>query len=419
MKRFLSEFVESIRIAIEQLNAHKTRAMLTMLGVIIGVLAVTMMGTAMNGIDKGVNDTLDVVGSDVFYVSRHTWEQAEDAWRTLKNRPYIRDNEAEKLNEIIAGTPDSLLFRAAPGVPWWPPGEVKTPDKSVTQVQVLGTDENFEFISTSTIEQGRFFSQVESASGRAVVVLGYDVAEALFEGESAIGKMVRLKGKEVEVIGVFSRMGSFFGLMSFDNYALVPVKWMRKHNQWKMHTDIRVKMVEGADKEEARYELIGAVRRIHGQVAEEEDNFSVNSTDSIEESLEPVKVGLAIAGFGITGLSLFVGAIGIMNITFVSVKERTREIGTRRAMGARRSSILMQFLIEAISVCVVGGLIGLGFAYGLKELVDRAFENFPFVFSFSLVIGAMIASITVGILSGIVPAFIASRLDPATALRHE
>ena len=419
MKRFLSEFVESIRIAIEQLNAHKTRAMLTMLGVIIGVLAVTMMGTAMNGIDKGVNDTLDVVGSDVFYVSRHTWEKAEDAWRTMKNRPYIRDNEAEKLNEIIAETPDSLLFRAAPGVPWWPPGDVKTPDKSVSQVQVLGTDENFEFISTSTIEEGRFLSQVEAASGRAVVVLGYDVAETLFEGESAIGKTVRLKGKEVEVIGVFSRMGSFFGLMSFDNYAIVPVKWMRKHNQWKMHTDIRVKLVEGADKEEARYELIGAVRRIHGQVAEEEDNFSVNSTDSIEEDLAPVKIGLAIAGFGITGLSLFVGAIGIMNITFVSVKERTREIGTRRAMGARRSSILMQFLIEAVSVCVVGGVIGLGIAYALKEVIDRAVENFPFVFSFSLVVGAMIASVTVGILSGIVPAFIASRLDPATALRHE
>ena len=239
MKRFLSEFIESIRIAIEQLNAHKTRAMLTMLGVIIGVLAVTMMGTAMNGIDKGVNDTLDVVGSDVFYVSRHTWEQAEDAWRTLKNRPYIRDNEAEKLNEIIAQTPDSLLYRAAIGVPWWPPGDVKTPDKSVSRVQLLGTDENFEFISTSTIEEGRFMSQVESDSGRAVVVLGYDVAEALFEGESAIGKTVRLKGREVEVIGVFSRMGSFFGLMSFDNYAIVPVKWMRKHNQWKMHTDIR------------------------------------------------------------------------------------------------------------------------------------------------------------------------------------
>ncbi len=419
MKRILSEFFESIRIALEQLNAHKTRAMLTMLGVIIGVLAVTLMGTAMNGIDKGVNETLDVVGSDVFYVSRQTWEQSEDAWRYLKNRPYIRDNESEKLNQIIAQTPDSNLFRGAPAVNWWPQADVKTTEKSVSRVNTLGTDENFEFINTASIEEGRFISQVEAVSGRSVVVLGYDVAEALFEGESAVGKTVRLKGREVEVIGVFSRMGSFFGLMSFDNYAVVPLRWLRKHYQWKLHTEIRVKMAEGADKEEARYELIGAMRRIHGQVAEEEDNFSVNSTDSIEEGLAPVKIGLAIAGFSITGLSLFVGAIGIMNITFVSVKERTREIGTRRALGARQSSILLQFLIEAISVCVVGGIVGLGVAYALQALLNWAFPNFPFVFSFSLIVAAMVASIMVGILSGIIPAFLASRLDPATALRHE
>jgi putative ABC transport system permease protein len=419
MKRFLSEFVESIRIAIEQLNAHKTRAMLTMLGVIIGVLAVTLMGTAMNGIDKGVNDSLDIVGTDVFFVGRHKWDEAGDAWRYMKNRPYIRDNESDKLNKIIAETPNSNLFRAAPSVNWWPQGDVKTKERSATNIQAVGTDENFEFVNKATVEDGRFLTQVECATGRGVIVLGYDVAKALFPYESAVGKTVRIKGREVEVVGVFARMGSFFGLMSFDNFAIVPLKWLRKHYNWTMHTDIRVKMAEGADKEEARYELIGAMRRIHKQVAEEEDNFAINSTDSIEDNLAPVKAGLAIAGFGITGLSLFVGAIGIMNITFVSVKERTREIGTRRALGARKSSILMQFLVEAVSVCVVGGVIGLGFAYGLKLGVDKAFPNFPFVFSFGLVIIAMIASVMVGVFSGIVPAFMASRLDPATALRHE
>ena len=419
MKRFFSEFFESIRIAFEQLNAHRTRAMLTMLGVIIGVLAVTLMGTAMNGIDKGVNDTLEIVGTDVFYVGRHSWEQAQDAWRNLKNRPYIRDNESQKLNEIIAQTPNSTLFRGAPTVQWWPQGDVKIKDKSISDVTVVGTDENFEFVNKAPIEEGRFLMQIECATGRGVVVLGSDVAEALFPDESAMGKVVRLKGREVEVIGVFAPMGSFFGLMSFDKNAVVPLKWLRKHYNWTMHTEIRVKMAEGADKEEARYELIGAMRRIHGQVAEDEDNFAINSTDSIEDDLGPVKAGLAIAGFGITGLSLFVGAIGIMNITFVSVKERTREIGTRRALGARRSSILLQFLVEAISVCIVGGLIGLGVAYALKMGVDKAFPNFPFVFSFSLVVAAMLASVTVGIFSGIVPAFLASRLDPATALRHE
>ncbi len=419
MKRFLTEIVESIHIAAEQLNAHKTRALLTMLGVIIGVLAITLMGTAMNGIDKGVNDSLDIVGTDVFYVMRHPWDAGEDEWKYMRNRPYIRDNEAPGLNEIISETNDSTLFRGVSTVFWYPRGEVKTTDHAVTNIYTVGTDENFEFVNKATVEEGRFFTQVEAAAGRGVVVLGNDVAQALFPYESALGKTVRAKGKQLEVVGVFSRMGSFFGLMSFDNYAIVPLKWLRKHYNWNWHTEIRVKMMAGADKEEARYELIGAMRRLHGQVAEEADNFSVNSTDSIEDDLRPIKTGLAIAGFGITGLALFVGAIGIMNITFVSVKERTREIGTRRAVGARRSSILLQFLVEAVSVCIIGGLIGLVVAYGLKMGLDRAFANFPFVFSMGLIVIALIASATVGILSGIVPAIIASRLDPATALRHE
>ncbi len=419
MKRFLTEIVESIHIAAEQLNAHKTRALLTMLGVIIGVLAITLMGTAMNGIDKGVNSSLEIIGTDVFYVTRYPWDAGEDEWKNMRNRPYIRDEEAEGLNEIIAETKGSTLFRGAATVFWYPRGEIKTTEHAVSNTNTLGTDENFEFVNSAAVEEGRFFTQVEAAAGRGVVVLGYDVAHALFPYESALGKTVRAKGRRLEVIGVFSRMGSFFGLMSSDTYAIVPLKWLRKHYNWNWHTEIRVKMRAGVDKEEARYELIGAMRRLHGLVAEEEDNFSVNSTDSIEDDLDPVKTGLAVAGFGITGLALFVGAIGIMNISFVGVKERTREIGARRAVGARRSSILLQFLIEAISVCFVGGLIGLGIAYGFKIGLDRTFTNFPFVFSIGLVFTGVIASVTVGILSGIVPAFIASRLDPVAALRHE
>lgn len=419
MKRLFLEFVESIHIAVEQLNANKTRAMLTTLGVIIGVLAVTMMGTAVNGIDKGVRDTLDVIGSDVFFVARHKWEEADDAWRRLKNRPAIRDNEAKRINEIIAETEDSQLYRAAPDVRWWPQGDVKTKERSVRNVHTLGTDENFEFVNNSEIEEGRFLTEIECDSGRAVTVLGYDVADALFPDESAVGKMVRIKGREVEVVGVFASMGSFFGLMSYDNFAVVPIRWLRKHYTWEMHTMIRVKLAPDADREEARYELVGAMRRIHRQVAEEEDNFAINSTDQMEEGMNTIKYVLAIAVLGITGLSLFVSAIGIMNITFVSVKERTREIGTRRAVGARRSSIIIQFLTEAVAVCLVGGAIGLGAAYFGKLIIEEVYPDFPFVYSMNLIVTGMVASVTVGVLSGIIPAFMASRLDPATALRHE
>jgi putative ABC transport system permease protein len=166
-------------------------------------------------------------------------------------------------------------------------------------------------------------------------------------------------------------------------------------------------------------ELTGIMRGIRGLLPEQPNDFEINQSEALEEQLGPVKSGITLAGFFITGLALFVGAIGIMNITFVSVRERTREIGTRRALGARREAILLQFLFEAVAVCLFGGLIGLGLAYGGNHVLMRLFPSFPFIFSPTLVLIAMLLSVFTGIASGLAPAWQASRLDPANALRHE
>ena len=170
---------------------------------------------------------------------------------------------------------------------------------------------------------------------------------------------------------------------------------------------------------EAREELRGIIRRIRGLLPEQGDNFAINEQQSLRSSIEPVKTGLAIAGLFITGLALFVGAIGIMNITFVSVKERTKEIGTRKALGARRRTILLQFLIESTALCLLGGFIGLTLAYFLCFGIGKAFPSFPIQFSFGLVVASMIVSVLTGLISGFAPAWSASRLDPVTALRYE
>jgi putative ABC transport system permease protein len=187
----------------------------------------------------------------------------------------------------------------------------------------------------------------------------------------------------------------------------------------KAKVSIRVKVKDRNRLEDAKEELRGAIRRIEGLLPEQPDNFSINEQQAFRSTLGSVKAGLAIAGLFITGLALFVCAIGIMNITFVSVRERTREIGTRRALGARRRTILVQFLIEAVSICLVGGVIGLVCALGLFALVARSFPDFPLQFSVSLVVVALVISVLTGIISGFAPAWQASRLNPVEALRYE
>jgi len=416
--RFISEFFENIRIALEQLRAHKMRAFLTMLGVAIGVLAITLMGTAINGIDRGFNNSMDMLGTENFFVERMPWgNNAHLEWWKYRGRPHLKSEYAEQLNEIIANTPNSVLEVATPGAVGWT--TFKNGDKRIEGVYTYGTSAKFPQVNTAEIAAGRFFTETEEANGSAVAVLGYDVADALFEDGNAIGKTVMSNGRRVRVIGVFEKQGSFLGMMSFDTNAIVPMKWLRSFQRRNRDNDIRVRMVAGADKEQAMYELEGAMRRVRGLEPGEENDFAINATEALEDDIGKVKSMLAIAGMIITSLALFVGAIGIMNITFVSVKERTREIGTRRALGARRSSILTQFLVEAVVVCLFGGLMGLITAYLLKLLLGVAIPAFPFIYSTSLIVFGLAVSVFIGIASGFIPAVQAAFLNPTTALRHE
>ena len=415
----VSEWTESVRIAIEQLMAHKVRSLLTALGVIIGIVAVTLMGTAIKGIDKGFSNSLDMLGQDLVYIEKWPWADVGDDWYKYRNRPHIETADAEEINRWIRGNPESNLRIAVPSKIAF--RNVKREDRSISGTYINGTSSDFGLVNTANIESGRFFTYSEETSAQNVILLGHDVANTLFpEGtDRAIGDKVDISGFKFEVIGILERQGSFLGLQSFDKQVIIPLSSMLRFHSGNRNNNIRIQIAEGARMDEAVDELTGLYRRIRGLLPEEENNFEINRSEALEESLGPVKSGIAIAGFFITGLALFVGAIGIMNITFVSVKERTREIGTRRAIGARRQAILLQFLIEAVSICLLGGIIGLSCAFGLKMMISSAFPNFPFTFSTDLVILACFLSILTGILSGLAPAWQAARLDPANALRHE
>jgi putative ABC transport system permease protein len=328
MKRLIYELNESWKIAIAQMQSNKTRSMLTALGVIIGIVAVTLMGTAIAGIQTGFDKSMSILGDDVLYVSQFPWARVNDWWN-YRDRREIKTEYAEPLNRMIAATPNSNLVLAVPTSNI--SKNVKRGDNQVTGIFIQGTTADYPLISVVDFNEGRFFNDLETKGAANVCLLGYDVADALFPGESPVGKEVQIGGQQFRVLGVGARQGSFLGLFSLDSIVIVPLPTFKKFFSAKAESDVRVKVRDKTKLEEAKGELTGLMRRVRALPPEKKDDFNVNEQQAFKSTLDPVKNSIAIAGLFITGLSLFVGAIGIMNITFVSVKERTKEIGTRKA----------------------------------------------------------------------------------------
>jgi len=394
MKRFLYELSESWKIAVAQMRSNMTRSTLTALGVIIGIVAVTLMGTAISGIQVGFDKSMAIFGDDVLYVGQWPWKNVDDWWN-YRDRKKIKTEYAEGLNRMIAMTPNSNLAIAIPTSSVY--RSVKYMDSEVNNVLIRGTVSDYIITSTFDFKEGRFFNELETP----------------------IDKSVLINGQPFKVVGVISRQGSFLGLFSLDSIVVIPLPAFQKYFTAKSEAEILVKVKDKTKLADAKDELAGLMRHARGLPPEKKDDFSINEQQALKSTLDPIKNSIAVAGLFITGLSLFVGAIGIMNITFVSVKERTKEIGTRKALGARRRTILLQFLIESTALCLLGGIIGLTFAFLMCFLIGVAFPSFPIHFSSELVLVSMLVSVLTGLISGFAPAWSASRLDPVTALRYE
>ncbi|KUL20232.1 ABC transporter permease [Chlorobium limicola] len=417
LQQFRYETAESLKIALFQIRSNKIRSFLTALGVIIGIVSITMMGTAINGIDMGFEKSLSMIGYDVIYVQKTSWSTMGEWWR-YRNRPDLKTEYAEQINRIIADNPATELEIAVPQMSTYQ-AMATYKDRVLEQIFSLGTNQEYLKTASGDLSAGRFFTPGESAGSEMVCVVGDDIASGLFPNENALGKTISLKNRKFRIVGVFKKQGKFLGLFSFDNQVIMPLGAFEKVYGRKMFVTIRVKIKDEARVGEAKEELLGLMRRIRRIAPGKEENFSINEQKAFKSQLDPIKNGIAAAGIFITGMSLFVGAIGIMNITFVSVRERTREIGLRKALGAKRKTILLQFLIESVMICLLGGLIGLVTALLITFTIEKAIPDFPVQFSFTLVFASLGVSVLTGIISGLAPAVNASKLDPADSLRYE
>jgi putative ABC transport system permease protein len=288
--------------------------------------------------------------------------------------------------------------------------------RSSSSVMIIGTSDQFQYTSGTAVTEGRFFSKAESDGGRPVAVLGYQVATNLFGRESGLGKRIRIGQQLFEVIGLLEKQGNFLGAFSLDNQVIVPVAQFVSNFVPFPDFSIQVKAAQLENLEDTREELRGVLRKVRHVAPGAEDDFAINQQEALMSAFQRVSAVIAGIGLFITGLSLFVGGIGIMNIMFVSVAERTKEIGIRKAIGAKRRAILLQFLIEAATICLFSGLLGLLIAIPLTFLLQRFL---PAHMSLLIASVALLVSLLTGVISGFFPAWRAARMNPVDALRSE
>ncbi|MBT8378977.1 MAG: ABC transporter permease [Ignavibacteria bacterium] len=411
MRYILFELKEGLLIALGALRSNKVRTSLTMLGIFIGITVVVLMSTAIKGIDNSFQQGISALGSDVLYIDKWAWFSNEDWWR-LRNRDNIDMEDYEKFKELAR-----LPVAVAPVIN--SQQTVKYQDRRVEGVFLTGSSSDYVKTTNFTFDQGRFYSEIESNASRQVGVIGSEIAKELFPRGDALDKTIKIGGANFKIVGVLSEQGSFIlGPWNPDNQVFIPIGSIFKNfvAQHRGTITLNVRAPNPGLVEETKAEAEGVMRKVRGLKYDEENDFSINQQEGLMENYNSVVGVIQIAGLFITGLSLFVGAIGIMNIMFVSVRERTREIGIRKAIGARKRTILSQFLLESSAICILGGIAGL-IAAILGSMALN--QYFPTSIQVDAVIIAIGVSAITGILSGLAPAYTASKLDPVESLRYE
>ncbi|MEN9838921.1 MAG: hypothetical protein RL177_400 [Bacteroidota bacterium] len=406
----LRSFIESTKIAWVALWANKMRAALTTFGIVIGIVSVTTMATLIDGINRSFESSLKMLGTNVLYIQKWPWSFGpEYNWWDFINRRDMEVRYAERLEELstTAQAVSAIMYE----------GDVlRFESKSVERAELRGVTPSYAITGAIELQAGRFFSEDDYMRAANYIVIGTDIAEALFDERDPVGQTIKVGGMRFEVIGVLAKQGKFLGLESFDGQSIMPASTFGKMYGFRRFVQIQAKFENEELLAEGEFEFEGLMRRIRSLEPGTPSDFSINKLDMFREQYAVMTGAIYGIGIFLTALSLFVGGIGVMNIMFVSVKERTKEVGIRKAIGAKSREILWQFLTESVVICMFGGLIGVLLSVGTTALVNNLFVAYLSWDTVMLAFG--ICAIT-GVVFGFLPAWRAAKSDPIESLRYE
>jgi putative ABC transport system permease protein len=409
-------FYESINQALQSLAANKLRTFLSLLGITIGIFCIIAVKSAVDSLQEGIVSGFNELGSDVIYVDKMPWSEdpGQNFWKyTRRPDPSQKDFERIKARSKLAQNASYAVFTGGK--------TVKYGSSSVENAFIMGTTPEYQEIQNLEIPRGRYFTPNEILNGANKLVLGFKVAEKLFTREDPVGKYVKLFGQKFQVVGILKEEGdNVFNFINFDEVLWVSFNTMKKYVNTGENSNIgkmlNVQAQPGVDLADLKSEVTGILRASRRLKPAEDDNFALNELSTLTSVLDSVFGVLNLVGFFIGIFSLIVGMFSVANIMFVSVKERTNIIGIKKALGAKRYIILLEFLIEATILCIIGGAIGIFLVWGIMELISLVIPFDMYLTLTNVMIGVLV-SVLVGILSGIIPAFQAAKLDPVDAIR--
>jgi putative ABC transport system permease protein len=407
--RLLIELRESMFAAFRALRANTLRSILTTVGIVVGVTAVIAIVSLIQGLDRTFAQSVSSLGTRVIYIGKFPWVITGDFWR-YRNRKDITLEQARALAAALT-LPEAVSYSSGASL------AVKWRERTTSDIQIEGHNVQGRIVHALDPLVGRFFTDNEDRERRPVAIIGHGVWRNLFEGRDPLGQRVRIGGQPFTVIGVLPEQGSLLG-QDQDTRVVIPLQTLMK--LWGGRRSLQISLLAP---DEASIDLVadearGIMRRLRRVPPGQEDDFAVNRQEMLLEIFRNLTRGLAAVLVGVAALSLLVGGIGIMNIMLVSVTERTREIGIRKSVGAKRRDILYQFLVESVVVSGVGGVIGIGLGLGIAFAIS-ALTPLPAAAPLWAILLGLGFSSAVGLFFGLYPAAKAARLDPIEALRYE